>query len=158
MRRLTPVELALGASLGGCILAVAIPVFLRELHASKLAEPTEGLARLGAAACVAAAADGRFPDSAPLTPATPPRGKKEIDPPGTWDAPTWQRLDFRAAPEGVPHAFSFAFEGAGSSFIAHAHGDLDGDGVQSRFEIRGVIPANDKPTVEPGMYVESELE
>ena len=31
----------------------------------------------------------KFPDSAPLTPSVPPRGKKEADPPGTWDNATW---------------------------------------------------------------------
>jgi hypothetical protein len=158
VRRFTPIELALGASLVGCIAAVAIPTFIREVHASRFVEPTDGLARLQASAVAYAEANGRFPDSAPLTPATPPRGKKEADPPGTWDSPTWKALDFRAAPEGIPHAYSFAFDSSNGGFIARARGDLDGDGVLSTFEVRGSMRPDRKPEVQPGMYVEAELE
>lgn len=158
MRRFTPIELALGVSLLGCVCAVAIPTFAREVHASRFAEPEAGLARLGAQAVAYAEATGRFPESAPLTPASPPRGKKEVDPPGTWDAPTWRALDFRATPEGVPHAYAFLFESTGTGFAARARGDLDGDGVLSTFEIRGAVRPNEAPRVDPGMYVEAELE
>lgn len=158
MRRFTPIELAIGVALAGSIAAVAIPTFVREVHASRFVEPVDGLARLGAAAVAHAEAFQRFPDSAELTPSTPPRGKKEVDPPGTWDGPTWRVLDFRAAPEGVPHAYSFEFESTGSTFIARARGDLDGDGLLSTFEIRGAARPGEPPRVEPGMYVQSELE
>lgn len=157
MRRFTPIELALGVSLLGCIAAVAIPAFVREVHASRFVEPTEGLARLQAAVLAYAETNGRFPDSAPLTPKTPPRGKKEADPPGTWDAPTWRALDFRAAPEGIPHAYSFSLDSTPTMFIARARGDLDGDGVLSTFEVRGAF-RDQKPEMQPGMYIEAELE
>jgi hypothetical protein len=161
VRRFTPVELAIGAALVGSLLAVAVPAFLHELHASRFVEPTDGLARLGASAVAYAEANQRFPDSAPLTPAAPARGKKEADPPGTWDGPTWKALAFRPAAEGVPHAYSFSFEssGGGSAFVAQARGDLDGDGILSTFEIRGDARRGDqKPAVAAGMYVEAELE
>jgi len=156
VRRLTPIELAVGVSLVGCLLAVGVPTFARELHASRFVEPEAGLARIGAGAIAWAEARGTFSESAPLTPREPPRGKKEVDPPGTWDTPSWRALDFRPAPEGVPHAFAFAFESTGSTFVARAHGDLDGDGVWSTFETRGAI--NGKAELAPGMYVEAELE
>lgn len=160
MRRFTPVELAIGVALVGSLCAVAIPAFVRELHASRLVEPTDGLARIGVAAVAYAEANGRFPDSAPLTPATPPRGKKEADPPGTWDTPTWKALAFTPAAEGAPHAYAFAFEAPKPSeaFVARARGDLDGDGLLGTFEIRGAIAPGEKPKVVPGMYIESELE
>src|SRR5262245_58900550 len=126
MCRLTPVELALGVSLVGCLAAVAIPTFIREVHASRFVEPTDGLARLSASAVAYAETNLRFPDSAPLSPSVPARGRKDVDAPGTWDHPTWRALDFRASPEGVPHAYSFAFESTGATFVARAHGDLDG--------------------------------
>jgi hypothetical protein len=158
MRRFTPIELAIGVALAGSVAAVAIPTFVREVHASRFAEPVDGLVRLGAAAVAHAETSQHFPESAELTPRTPPPGKKEVDPPGTWDAPTWRALDFRASPEGVPHAYSFELESTGNTFIARARGDLDGDGLLSTFEIRGVAPPGEPPRVEPGMYVESELE
>jgi hypothetical protein len=176
VRRFTPVELAIGAALLGSLTAVALPAFLCDLHASRFVEPTEGLERLGASAVAYAVTNGRFPDSAPLTPAVPPRGHKEADPPGTWDGATWKALAFRPSAEGVPHAYAFSFESTsgGTAFVAQARGDLDGDGVLSTFEIRGrsghdgVSPANGgaprtpvadgAPSVLPGMYVEAELE
>jgi hypothetical protein len=160
MRRFTPVELAIGVALVGSILAVAVPTFVREVHASRLVEPTDGLNRMSANAIAYAEANHRFPDSAPMTPAVPPRGKKEADPPGTWDTPAWKALDFRPAPEGAPHAYSFAFDAPKPSeaFVARARGDLDGDGLLSTFEIRGGIAPADKPKLVPGMYVEAELE
>lgn len=158
MRRFTPIELALGASLLGCVAAVAIPAFVRDLHASRFVEPTEGLARIQSAALAYAETNGRFPDSAPMTPPSPPRGKKEADPPGTWDSPAWRTLDFRPAPDGIPHAYAFVFDSTGATFVARAHGDLDGDGIVSTFEVRGAIGPDKKPTMVPGMYVEAELE
>lgn len=162
MRRLTPIELAIGAALLGSLAAVAIPAFVKELHASRFVEPTDGLARLGALAVAYAETNDKFPDSAPLTPAAPPRGKKEADPANTWDHPTWKALGFRASAEGVPHAYSFSFDSAkGNTFVAQARGDLDGDGILSTFEIKGAMRAPDaKPKAEvlPGMTIDSELE
>jgi len=160
VRRFTPVELAVGVALTGSLLAVAIPAFFRELHASRFVEPTDGLVRLGEAAVAYAETNQRFPDSAPLTPAAPPRGRKEADAPGTWDTPAWQALSFRPSPDGVPHAYAFSFEstGGGTAFLAQARGDLDGDGILSTFEVRGHARPGEKPGLAPGMYVESELE
>jgi hypothetical protein len=170
-RGLTPVEGALLFAALGLVLAVAVPAFVRELRSSRFVEPVDGLNNMAAAAV--AYANGRpvltaFPASAPLTPAAVPRGTREVDPPGTWDAPTWVALGFRPAAEEAPHAFAFAFDSAlapsRSTFVAHAHGDLDGDGIQSTFEVRGHVSSGvegdgeNGPVVEPGMYVEAEAE
>jgi hypothetical protein len=121
-------------------------------------EPTDGLARLAASVVAYSEVNGRFPEPAPLTPAAPARGTKTADPAGTWDHPTWKALDFRPAPEGVPHAYAFGLDTTGTGFVARARGDLDGDGVLSTFEVRGAIRPGEKAAVEPGMYVEAELE
>lgn len=165
-RGVSAVEAAIAFAVGGSLLAVAVPAFVRELHASRFAEPVEGLNRIGAAA-VAHAHDRppteAFPPSAPLTPATPPRGTRVADLPGAWDHPTWQAFAFRPSPEGVPHAFAFAFDSTRapgrSAFVAHAHGDLNGNGVTSTFEIRGHTSGDEAAAVlDPGMYVEAEVE
>jgi hypothetical protein len=166
-RNLSAVEVCAGVSLGATLLAVAVPTFARELHRSRFVEAVDGLNRIGGAA-VAYAVDRpiaqAFPPGVGLTPTAPPRGRCEVDPAGTWDGPTWTALAFQPAPAGAPHCFAFGFDSAltaaRSTFRAHAHGDLDGDGVQSSFEITGHTVAGDArgPAVDRGMYVDSEVE
>jgi hypothetical protein len=43
-------------------------------------------------------------------------------------------------------------------FVATAHGDLDGDGVLSTFEVRGERKPGEDARVLPGMYVDREVE
>jgi hypothetical protein len=143
------------------VLAVAVPEFLHGLHASRLVEPIDGLTRVAANAVAYASRDETrltFPPSVPLTPAEVPRGTRVNDPEGTWDSPSWRALSFGF---DYPHAFSFTFESslspAGSRFRAAAHGDLDGDGVQSTFEVAGESDPTGARII-PGMYVESEVE
>lgn len=177
-RGITAVETAVAIALGGSVLAVAVPAFVHNLSFSRLDEATQGLARLGGNAVVNAAGkscDAAFPASAPLTPATVPRGQPAVDPdPDPWQLPTWRALDFRAAPAGVAHSFSFDFDrvdaattnGAAqakppdhekSAFVAQAHGDLDGDGATSTFEVRGTCEHGESKLA-AGMYVEAETE
>jgi hypothetical protein len=170
-RGVTPVEAAIAFAIFGAILAVAVPAFIRELHGSRFVEPVAGLERMSAGAIAHAEAHptgNAFPETAPLTPPVVPRAHREVDPPNVWDTPTWKALGFRAAPEGTPHAYAFGFTstaptqqttGAPSQFIAHAHGDLDGDGVTSTFEVRGHAASAAGPAAQvPGMYIEAELE
>lgn len=166
-RRFTPIELAIAFALVGSLLAVAIPSFVREVHASRLVEPIDGLQRIGASAISYARLQPvghAFPGSAPLTPAVPPRGRCQADAPDAWDHPTWRALDFRPVPAGVPHCFAFQFDSSlassKSTFKAHAHGDLDGDGISSTFQISGQSVEGDSrgPMLDPGMLVDSEVE
>jgi hypothetical protein len=160
LRSFTPIEAAIAFAIAGSALAVAVPEFVRGLHASRLAEPVDGLKRIADAAVALATTspDHAFPVSAPLTPPEVPRGVRADDPPGVWDQPTWRALAFSF---DHPHAFSFAFEssqdGPRAHFRAIAHGDLDGDGVVSTFEIEGEADA-EGARVLPGMYVDREVE
>jgi hypothetical protein len=161
VRSLTPIEAAIAFALGGSVLAVAVPEFVRGLHASRLAEPVDGLKRIANAAIGLASANGAdpsFPPSVQLTPAEVPRGVRAEDPAGTWEQPTWRALGFGF---DHAHAFSFAFESSQAAGKAHfratAHGDLDGDGVVSTFEIEGEADANGARIL-PGMYVDREIE
>jgi hypothetical protein len=159
-RGVTAVEAAIAVAVLGSLCAVAVPACGRELHASHFAEPIDGLARVSAASVAHAqghAAADAFPSPAPLTPAVAPRGAREVDPAGVWDHPTWRALEFRASPENVPHAFAFAFDSSPGAFVAHAHGDLDGDGVTSTFEVRGTADESGARVL-PGMYVAEEVE
>ena len=109
MRPLTPVEAALAFALVGSILAVSVPTFLRNLHASRMAEPLQGLEQIAGRAALLADTSPQaaaYPETAPLTPARVPRAELVQDPPGTWDHPTWRLLVFSFS---VPHAYAFEF-------------------------------------------------
>lgn len=140
MRPLTVVETAVALSIAGSVLAIAVPAFVRNLHASRLSEPIDGLKRISARAALLADGPlkGLYPDSVGLTPEQVPQGTSVTDPPEIWEHPTWRALDFRIL---TPHRYSFAFESrntkAGSTYEARAQGDLDGDGIHSTFSMSG---------------------
>jgi len=157
-------ELAAFIAVGGTVLAVAVPSFIRNLSFSKLSEPIDGLDRMVTNAV--SYAHGRpqnisFPPSAPLTPEQVPRGIAAEDPPDSWQHLTWLSLNFRF---DAPHHFAFKFDSTLDphsgvmSFVATAHGDLDGDGVLSTFEVRGQRAPGHDARVSPGMFVDREVE
>ncbi len=161
MRSVTPVEAAVGVAIAGSLLATAVPAFLENLHASRLAEPLDVLQRIAARATHLASgrpAIGAYPESAPLTPARVAAGDAAQDPAGTWDHPTWRELGVSF--EG-PHSFSFAFDSRNAegfaTFAATAHGDLDGDGVLSTFRISGESRDGKEPLTHP-MDIDREVE
>src|SRR5688500_7305952 len=97
MRSLTPLEAAVLVAIAGSVLATALPAFVKNLHASELVEPVDGLARIATRATALAAsrpAATAYPDSVERTPAEVPAATRVADPPGTWDHPTWRHLDF----------------------------------------------------------------
>jgi len=166
-RRYSALELATGFALVGSLAAVAVPVFVRELHASRLVEPVEGIERLSASAIAYANVHSvalAFPPSAPMTPSLPPRGHCETFALDAWQTGTWRALEFRPMPPDAPHCFAYAFDStlspARSSFRAHAHGDLNGDGIFSTFEMSGHAIEGDPmgPSLDPGMFIDSEVE
>lgn len=134
-----------------CVVFSAAPAFLKNLRASRMAEPMERLKYMAERATALAAGrpvESAYPDSAPLTPSVVPRGETLTDPPGTWDHPTWRLLGFHFE---EPHAYSYAFESNNgpqrSSFRAIAHGDLDGDGNVSTFVVTGESARDGAPSI-----------
>jgi hypothetical protein len=151
VRPLSALEAASGISILGSVLAVAAPTFVKNLHASRLIEPIDGLNRIAARATSLAAAEpaeSAYPESTTLTPERVPRGSPATDPAGTWETPTWRLLDFSFS---TPHSYSFAFESRNAPgdarFRAVAHGDLDGDGLLSTFEVTGESKDGMTPTI-----------
>jgi hypothetical protein len=164
MRSFSAVEFGVAFAVGGSLLAVAVPAFFRNLSASKLSEPIDGLDRMVVHAVAYAEAHPQeisFPPSAPLTPAQVPRGVRAVDPPEVWEHLTWRSLDFKLT---EPHAFAFKFDSTldpatqAMRFTATAHGDLDGDGLFSTFEVRGERRPDTPARVLPGMFIDREVE
>lgn len=159
-RGFSSVEIAAGIAVLGSLLAVGIPAFLRNLQASHLTEATDGLARIQKGAIAYATDRHALPPGAPLTPNVVPRGERVVDPEGVWEQPGWQAVQFRAAPEGLSHRFAFAMDvhdGSVPELVAHAHADLDGDGIVSTFEAR-VRQEGGSAQAVPGLIVENDLE
>jgi hypothetical protein len=149
----SPLQLAVMVALVGSLTAVSVPEFLRNLNASRLAEPLDGLRHISARASMQAAGSPTifaYPSSAPRTPELVPAGESATDPQGTWSHPTWRLLNFE---KSEPHYFAFEFESAtsneGAHFIARAFGDLDGDGELSHFEVFGETRPGRDPSVYP---------
>lgn len=154
-------ELALGIAIGGTALGALLPAFYKNLHASHLTEATQGLHDIGVGALTYAKGKDpseAFPPPAPLTPTQVPRGTRVTDPPGTWDHLTWAALGFSVT---TAHSFSFSFDSTNdpvkATFVARAHGDLDGDGDRSLFELRGEC-TTEGARVLPELIVEREVE
>ncbi len=162
MPTMNAVQLAMLVSGVGVLLASMAPTFIRDLHASRVTEAVEGISTIAANA-VAYASDkdlpASFPSPAPLTPADVPRGVRIVDPPGTWEHPTWKTLHFEMT---LPHRFSYAFDVSSDPariwFQARAHGDLNGDGVTSTFEVSGERRPGASAVLVPGMKINREVE
>jgi len=161
VRPFSLLEAVASVAVVGSVLAVGVPAFLRNLHASRLVEPMEGLAQIarGAAAAVTTQPDQlAYPASVALTPSVVPAGIATKDPAGTWEQPTWVRLDFRFT---TPHRYAFEFESQRANrrarYRASAHGDLDGDGQLSNFSVQGEVSEGRAPITFP-LEMQREIE
>lgn len=85
--------------------------------------------------------EAQFPKgSVPLTPATSccegdNRGKCKANPANWHGVEIWDRLDFEVTED---HYFRYSYEGDGETFVARAVGDLDCDGTEVTYELRGM--------------------
>ncbi len=79
-----------------------------------------------------------FCSSGAKVPATPPLAQKVKTPSTSWQSVTWQCLKF-SINEPQFYAYQYIATGTGplAQYTATAEGDLDGNGVTSRFELRG---------------------
>lgn len=154
---MTLVEACAIVCIVGVVLAVVVPTFVRHVHTSKTAEASEQLAelhRLSAAYYAGrhAGADGHvrqhcLPLSAGPAPAMPTSDPVAVDFAGaaTPGAASWRALGFAPAdPTRFRYTLTTTVDGCevaattqGVTFVAE--GDLDGDGVRSRFERRAAV-------------------
>lgn len=157
---------------------MAVPAFLREVRLSKTTEAAEMLQtmHLGASAYFAStqSVEGMerrrcLPSAAGPVPERPRVEARTTDffDQRLHDAPTWRVLSFRSE---RPVRFSYRFEPvqAGCELRTPEHtyavtysaeGDLDGDGVRSRFERRDAASSTDDVLVPVGiLYVRDRME
>ena len=131
------------------VVAIAIPAFTDYMKKSKQSEAGLQLNRLGKRAKIAYGENGEFPKgTVPLTPAAEccsQPGAKCAPSPAEWNNPVWQALDFEV---DEPSSYRFDYSSSdGKSFVAHAVGDLDCDGVPATYELDGTIDVAGNPAI-----------
>ena len=175
---LTLVEAAVLVCLLGVLLSVGVPAFVRGLRTSKTAEAPEELERMFAA--VAAYYDtpqptpsGQrlrcLPDPAGPTPRRPSPDPVEarFSAPEAPGSATWRALGYAPA-RAIRYSYSLlpAYPGCGLPpaqarnavvLTLRAEGDLDGDGVFSRFE-RNAVVRDGQLVLEPVLSVHERVE
>ncbi len=139
----TLIELMIVVAIIGLLAAIAVPSFMKYLAKAKTGEAMTELEKIyNGARIYYTEVDtyAQFPASEPVTPAVSccASGGKCQPSQALWDTPTWNALGFSVSD---PHYFRYGFDSSGTMgdarFTAHAHGDLDCDGVYSTFTMLG---------------------
>ena len=125
----------------GVLSAVAIPAFLEYMRKSRKTEHEIVLGRIAKSAEMHFAKDAAFPvgkaGPMPATSCCTTPDKKCAPNTTAWDTDAmWQRLDIQMA---EPHYFRYTYQGSAKEFTATAIGDLDCDGVEVTFAVRGTL-------------------
>ena len=158
------VEAALVLGIVGSAIAVFAPTFMRQVRTNKILEASELLQELSdrTAAYYDTSWDGDLrrclPTAAGPTPAAPTVDPKVVDffEPTAGGYETWKALEFQPA-RAIRYSYRYMpsesgcelpSEGGNSLVTFRAEGDLEGDGVRSRFERRATLTPDG--TLQPG--------
>lgn len=158
-------RLAVAIAVVGCVALVAAVVGFtpgllhRLIHNHPGSETTRDLRRMFDGAVHHYETSGRFPASAPLTPAVSAcqagESVEHAYRAEEWLHPTWQALEFRPK---EPFRMQYTFVSDGTQFTARAHGDLNCDGVLSTFERFGYIGPDGAVNGGAGLFKKAPLE
>ena len=163
----TLIELMIVVAIIGILAAVAIPAFIKYIRKSKTVEATEALDKIKVGAreyfvvdhwsSVGTLLNKQFPGSVTTVPANP-CCQKCTNASADWDTAGWAALKFGLT---EPHYYKFDFNATGITnaavYTAQAMGDLDCDGTESTFEIRGSIDTEGS-VVTVGPIITAEIE
>lgn len=132
---------------------------------AKTAEARNTLGMIGRSAVAAYEDEGVTPNDAKIEhrlcpSATAPvpaskamvSGKKYQSSPSEWTTDAGKNAGFSCLKfeMNMPQYFQYEYEATATSFVARAHGDLNGNGVYSTFELRGQV-VGDKLVVAPSI-------
>jgi len=141
----------------GVLSTLAIAGFRGYLSAAKSAEARASvgaIGRLAVASTEASPAHRPCPSASRFVPTKAPTGTKYVSSPSDWniDGPSagFGCLKFSI---DAPQYYSYGYESTPTSFRAIAHGDLNGDGVESTFIAQGAV-ANGSAVLSPAVLEE----
>lgn len=124
----------------GVIAGVAIPALADGIKRARRPEAEVHLDLIGKVARRIYLGTGAFPrGEVALTPAASCCHGREIhcvSSPADWEQPVWKALEFKI---DQPSLFRYSYKSDGKTMTATAVGDLDCDGVEITYELRGVI-------------------
>jgi len=163
----TLIELMIVVAIIGILAAVAIPAFIKYIRKSKTVEATEALNKIKVGAreyfvvdhwsSAGTLLDKQFPNGVATVPAAP-CCQKCTNASADWDGNGWNALKFGLT---EPHYYQFNFTASGftnaAQYTAQAYGDLDCDGSNSTFEIRGSVDTEGS-VVTVGPIITAEIE
>ena len=155
----TLIELMIVVAIIGVLASIAIPAFVKYVNQAKTTEIAPNLKAIGDGAATYYTAEHYTPEGLPLaerqfptttsafadtTPSRVPAdilpGTKFLSTPADWDKQPWIGLKFRIV---KPHYYRYRYFSTNSGsagvdrFSARAEGDLDADGLSSRFNLTG---------------------
>jgi Domain of unknown function (DUF4190) len=117
---------------------IAIPAFLDYMHKGKKQPVVVELANIEKAIKASVKGAGLPVGTTPRIPkagcCTFPTGRCETTPMDWRDDPIWLELEYRGVSRSY---FQYAYESDGKSFVVRAFGDLDCDGTEVTWELRG---------------------
>lgn len=134
----------------GVVLVAVIGVFAalgiygvrKYIANAKQAEARNTLAQLAKDASAVYERTGRLcPSASSPVPATIPHANKYLSTPGDWAVDKAARAGFACLHFSLadPQYYQYDYKSTPSGFTVIARGDLDGDGVLSRFELQGHV-------------------
>ena len=138
----------------GALAATGVHGYLKFVRNAKQAEAKNALGEISKDAVMAYEATGHVcPSASRPVPADTSaiRGKVYASSPSEWaaDKPTKAGFACLAWSMALPQRYQYEYEATPTSFVARAHGDLDGDGVVSTYEFRGALTSNGHLLIEP---------
>lgn len=159
-RGFTLIELMIVVAILGILAAVAIPAFINYMKRAKTSEATVNVDRMYEGVVTyfekkhvqsgvnTVSSSNCLPPEA-TKPTDVPKGVEELGDPAAWyTVPTWKEIDF-AMSDNHYYQYSFKSEEATQcaittgAFSAVAHGNIDGDDIESTFRREAAIESGE---------------